>query len=271
VAVTELNGRYKRTLKAGSHLLDNFEHVHAVLDLRAHQRDKEGVRLLSSEGLEVATDVSVTFRITTGGAPVTQKEPYPYDEAAVRNLAYEQTNLPGSRVGTWEGIALSKVTDILRQTVVNFPLDDLLEEPQPDMGAHLMVRRHVEYEAGNFLEKHGIDLQSVRLGHFGFYDDVTSQYIAYWRTFLESKLDEEETFDLEKIEAARDKAKTKIAKEIIDAKKLAKEQGHDGIDNAVVADESIEALKSVALQSQMEEAALDALLSKLQEIQDKLR
>jgi hypothetical protein len=264
VAVTEHNGRYYRTLDAGSHLLDNFEHIHAVIDLRAQHREKQGVRLQSREGLEVIANVGVTFRISTGGSSVTQRQPYPYDPAAVRTLAYAQTNLPKDRVGNWEGIALSKVADILRQTVMDFPLDDLLEEPSTEMGAHLMIRDHVEHQAREILRGQRIDLLRVRLGHFGFSDDVTSQHIAHWRTFLDSETDLEEMFALDETEKARAKAKTKMAKEIVEGMKRAKQQGHEGMANVVVALNSIEALESVALQSQTEATLPNEMLSQLQ-------
>ena len=269
-AVTEHNGRYYRTLDAGSHLLDNFEHIHAVLDLRAQHREKEGVRLQSREGLEVTATVSVTFRISTGGSTVTQQQPYPYDLAAVRTLAYAQTNLPKDRVGNWEGITLSKVADILRQTVMDFPLDDLLEEPSTEMGAHLIIRAYVEHQAREILRGQRIDLLRVRLGHFGFSADVTSQHIAYWRTFLDSEAEHEEMFALDETEKARAKAETKMAKEIVDGMKRAKQQGHEGMTSAVVALNSIEALESVALQSQTEATLPSGMLSQLQLLHQQL-
>ena len=193
VAVTEHNGRFYRTHNAGTHLLDNFEHIHAVLDLRPQHRNKSDVRLQSREGLEVTSDVSVTFRISSGSRRATPDEPFPFDPVAVRKLAYSQINLPDNRVGSWESAALGMVIGMLRKTVMAFSLDELLKEPQTDIGAHLTIRREVERGAREILRGQGVDLQRVRIGSFGFPDDVVSQYIAHWSAFRDSEAESART------------------------------------------------------------------------------
>ena len=120
VAVTEHNGRYYRTLDAGSHILDSFEYVHAALDLRPQQRNKLDVHLQSREGLGVTTDVSVTFRISNGDAAVSPRQPYPFDPKSVRQLAYAESNMPKNHVANWEGSALGSVIGTLAKTVADF-------------------------------------------------------------------------------------------------------------------------------------------------------
>jgi hypothetical protein len=273
-AVTEHNGRYYRTLDAGRHLLDNFEHIHAVLDLRPQHRNNLEVKLQSREGLEVTTDVSVTFRISTGNSPVTPRRPFPYDPVAVRKLAYSQINLPGHRVGDWEGSALGTVTSILRKTVMAFSLDELLQDSQTEIGAHLTIRRQVEREARDKLRSQGIDLQRVRIGRFGFPDDVTSQHIAYWSTYWDNQAElaraDGEAIALEEMEVARAEAEIEMIKAIVGGIQQARQQGYGGTESVVVALRLIEALERLALQSQTDVSLPAQMLNQLQILHQQL-
>ncbi len=274
LAVTEHNGRFYRIIAAGSHLLDNFEHIHAVLDLRPQQRDKEDVRLQSKEGLEVTTAVSVTFRISTGGSPVTQNQPYPYDKDAVQKLAYSQVNLPGNKVGNWEGSALGTVIGILRKTVAAFSLDDLLQDAETELGAHLTIRSQVEREAREKLRQQGIELQRVRIGRFGFPDDVTRQHIAYWSAYWHSQAEmtraDGEALALEEMEIARAEAELEMIKAIVAGVQQARQQGYGGTESVVVALRLIETLERLAIQSQSDVAVPTQMLKQLQGLHQQL-
>jgi regulator of protease activity HflC (stomatin/prohibitin superfamily) len=273
-AVTEHNGRYYRTLNAGDRMLDNFEHIHAVLDLRPQHRNKLEVLLQSREGLEVTTDVSVTFRISTGNSPLTPQQPFPYDPIAVRKLAYSQVNLPENRVGDWEDSALGTVISILRKTVVAFSLDELLQDSQTERGAHFTIRRQVEREARDKLRNQGINLQRVRIGRFDFPDDVTSQHIAYWRTYWDSQAElakvDGEARALEEMEVARAEAEMETIKAIVDAVQQARQQGFGGTESVVVALRIIEALERLALQSQLDISLPDQMLNQLRILHQQL-
>lgn len=273
-AVTERNGRYYRTHNAGRRLLDNFEHIHTILDLRPQQRDKSDVWLQSREGLEVMTDVSVTFRISRGGAPATPDQPYPFDSLAARKLSYAQINLSDGRIGTWEDSALRTAIGILRKRVITFSLDELLEEPRTEIGAHLTISRQVQREAGEILLDQGIELERVRIGTFGFPDDVTHQHIAHWSAVLDSEAElanaDRKPFTVEEMEAAHAKAEMKMGKEIAEAMQRAKQQGHDGPESDVVALRLVAALERVALQSQTDVALTDQMLLQLQALQQEL-
>jgi len=274
VAVTEHNGRFYRTRNAGTHLLDNFEHIHAVLDLRPQHRNKPDVRLQSREGLEVTSDVSVTFRISSGSRRATPNEPFPFDPVAVRKLAYSQINLPGNHVGSWESAALGMVIGMLRKTVMAFSLDELLKEPQTDIGAHLTIRRQVEREAREILRSKGVDLQRVRIGSFGFPNDVISQHIAHWSAYRDSEAEstkmDGEAFAIEELEVARAEAEMEMFKEIVGAVQQARQQGYDGTESVFVALRLIEALERVALQSQSDVSLPDQMLHQLQALHQQL-
>ncbi len=273
-AVTEHNGRFYRTLSAGNHLLDNFEHIHAVLDLRPQHRSKADVRLQSREGLEVTTDVSVTFRISNGAFPVTPSQPYPFDPDIVRKLAYAQVDLPDNRTGGWESAALGTVTSLLRKLVMTFSLDELLEVPETELGAHLTIRHQVEREAREILLGQGVDLQRVRIGRFDFPADVTRQHIASWSTSWDSEAEKTRTDGdaraLVLKEVARAEAEMEMVEEVIGAIRQAREDGYGGMESIVVALRLIEALERVALQAQTDVSVPDKMLQQLQSLHQQL-
>ncbi len=274
VAVTEHNGRYYRIIDAGVHALDSFEYVHAVLDLRPQQRNNPEVRLQSREGLEVCTNVSVTFRIDTGGSPVSPRQPYPFDATAVRKLAYAQVNLPGNRVANWEGSALGVVAGILRKTVFAFSLDELLQDSETEIGTHLTIRQQVERKARTSLAEQGIDLIRVRIGRFRFPQDVTAQHIKYWSTYWEAQAEmagvEGEAIAMEELEIAKAEAEMDMIRAIVEGVNQAKQQGYQGTADAIVALRLVEVLEKLARQSQADVTLPNQMLPQIQALQQQL-
>ena len=274
VATTELNGRYFRTIVAGSHVLNSFEYVKAILDLRPQERNHFKVRLQSREGLEVTTDASVTFRISTGGAPATPRQPYPFDADAARKLAYAEINLPEDRVANWEGSALGTVVGILGKIVAAFSIDELLQDSQTEIGSHLTIRRQVEREARTKLSDQGIDLQRVRIGRFRFPEDVTSQHVESWSAFWDTQTEltrvDGEAVAIEEMEIARAEAEMEMIQAIVAGVQQAKQQGYGGTESVVVAMRLIEALEKLARQSQTDISLPDEMLPQLQSLHQQL-
>jgi hypothetical protein len=274
VAITELNGRYFRTIVGGSHILNSFEYVKAVLDLRPQERNNFKVRLQSREGLEVTTNASVTFRIGTGGAPATPRQPYPFDADAVRKLAYAEINLPEGRVANWEGSALGTVVGTLGKIVATFSIDELLQDSQTEIGSHLTIRRQVEREARAKLKDQGIDLQRVRIGRFRFPEDVTSQHLEYWSTYWDTQAElarvDGEAVAIEGMEIARAAAEMEMIQAIVAGVQQAKQQGYGGTESVVVALRLIEALEKLARQSQTDVSLPDEMLPQLQSLHQQL-
>ena len=274
VATTELNGRYFRTIVAGSHALNSFEYVKSILDLRPQERNNFKVRLQSGEGLEVITDASVTFRISSGGAPATPRQPYPFDAEAIRKLAYAEINLPEDRVSNWEGSALGTVVGILGKIVATFSLDELLQDTQTEIGSHLTIRRQVEREARAKLGDQGIELQRVRIGRFRFPEGVTSQHLEYWSTYWDTQAEltrvDGEAVAVEELEIARAEAEMEMIQAIVAGVQQAKQQGYDGAESVVVALRLIEALEKLARQSQTDVSLPDEMLPQLQLLHQQL-
>jgi len=162
----------------------------------------------------------------------------------------------------------------LRKTVMAFSLDELLQDSQTEIGAHLTIRQQVEREARAILREQGIELQRVRIGRFDFPDDVTSQHIAYWRTYWNSQAQaakvDGEAIALEEMEIARAEAEMEMIKAIVDGIQQAEQQGYSGAESVVVALRLIEALQSLALQSQADASVPDQMMRQLQLLHQQL-
>lgn len=274
-AVTEMNGRFYRVIGSGSHALDRFEYLHSLYDLRSQDRTDPEVELYSKEGLEFVTAVSVTFRIGAPELTASVQQPFPYDADTVRKLAYIQTNLPGGHISNWENTALGVVKAALAASVSSFSLNELLQDEQTEMGAHLTIRRNVEREARIRLREQGIELIRVRIGGFRFPEDVTDLHIQYWRTYWDNQarltLADGEAVALEDMDLARDEAEIELVKAVADGMEQARRQGYQGGVSVIVALRFVEALEKMALESKGEITLPEQLLPQLQYLQNQLQ
>lgn len=274
-AVTEMNGRFYRVIGSGSHALDRFEYLHSLYDLRSQDRTDPEVELYSKEGLEFVTAVSVTFRIGAPELTASVQQPFPYDADTVRKLAYIQTNLPGGHISNWENTALGVVKAALAASVSSFSLNELLQDEQTEMGAHLTIRRNVEREARIRLREQGIELIRVRIGGFRFPEDVTDLHIQYWRTYWDNQarltLADGEAVALEDMDLARDEAEIELVKAVADGMEQARRQGYQGGVSEIVALRFVEALEKMALESKGEITLPEQLLPQLQYLQNQLQ
>jgi len=274
-AVTEMNGRFYRVIGSGNHALDRFEYLHSLYDLRSQDRTDPEVELHSKEGLEFVTAVSVTFRIGAPELTASVQQPFPYDADTVRKLAYNQTNLPGGHISNWENTALGVVKAALAASVSSFSLNELLQDEQTEMGAHLTIRRNVEREARIRLREQGIELIRVRIGGFRFPEDVTDLHIQYWRTYWDNQarltLADGEAVALEDMDLARAEAEIELVKAVTDGMEQARRQGYQGGVSEIVALRFVEALEKMALESKGEITLPEQLLPQLQYLQNQLQ
>lgn len=275
VGVSEVNSRYSRILPAGTHGLDRFERVHAILDLRPQERTDPEVRLHSREGLEVAAYVGVTFRVSRGTAMVSEQQPFPFDPEAVRMLAYDESNLPGESESEWQDTAVAVVAAVLADTVGRYSLNQLLQDERTEVGAHLNIRRDVEREARQKLAKRGIELLLIRIGRFRFPDDVTAQYISQWRDMQERStrhnLIEREAIAFQAMETARAEAELELVRAMAASMANARRQGYSGPINDVMAVRFIQTLEQLARQSGLDVQLPDRLLPELHNLGQQLQ
>ena len=71
--------------------IQGFERLRDVVDLRDQLRKVDEVRAVTLDGVEIhARDAEMVFRVLGGGRPRNLRNPYPYDENAIRRLVYAQ-------------------------------------------------------------------------------------------------------------------------------------------------------------------------------------
>jgi regulator of protease activity HflC (stomatin/prohibitin superfamily) len=275
VAVTEINGRFYRVINSGKHALDRFEFIHSVLDLRPQDRTDPEVVLHSKEGLELVTNVSTTFKIDAPESTTSIQQPFPYDVETVRKLAYNEFNLPGGKISSWEDNALSTVKGALYASVSSFSLDQLLQDELTQIGTHLTIRNDVEREARIKLRDQGINLIRVRIGGFRFSDDITELRIKNWRTEWENQARliraEGKARAIEEMELAQADAEIDLVKAISEGIQQARQQGYQGDIQEIISLRFVEALERMAVESGSEVLLPEKLLPQLQNLHNQLQ
>lgn len=272
VAVTELNGRFYRTLGPGSHNLARFEYVRAVLDLRPQQRKQTDISVTTQDKMPLKADLSVVYRISTGGEPIRASNPYPYDREAVRKLAYTEVNTGGTQVRRWEGNALGTVVGQFRKAIGKLPLADL--HTSGDSEPYLTVRRATEQGAREALAAQGIDLVRVHVTRIDLDEELADQYMQFWRARMETQafleLANGRANVLEEIEVAQAEAELTMIQAIVEGVQRAQNEGRTARLNEIVAVRLVEALERLARQSQGEETLPEDLLPQLTSLQSRI-
>jgi hypothetical protein len=274
VAITELNGRFHRILPTGMHGLARFERVRTVLDLRSQEREQVGVSLVTRDGIELKTDVGVTFRILPGEEPSTKNRPFPFDREAVRRAAYTETVLIDGGISTWESVALSTVIDKLQQAVAGYRLDELIHPDHPPANPHIALRNEVEEQARPVARQSGIEIIQARLGRLEAPEPVTNQRIRYWQAFWEKERrisEAEGTAEaLAEVELARAQAESEMLQAIVEGINQAQLENQHAGTREIVALRLIEILEKLAHNSQQVSPLSADLLPQLRAINRQL-
>lgn len=274
VVVTELNGRFHRVLPPGIHALDRFEYILDVVDLREQKRFINDIHLATKEGIKMTADVSLTYRIHTGGEPPTKTNPYPYSAQAVRNAAYAATVTPDNQVSTWQNLPVSVASGRLNQIIGRYRLDEILYPASPASEPFLTIQNELERQVRAALHDVGIDLTSIHIERLETPEPVTNQYIEYWQAYWEGQRELSRAngaaLALEEMEIARAEAEVTMIQAIVEGVQRARREGGAGTMREVVSLRLIEALERMARQSQELHPLPARLLPKLNELQRRL-
>ncbi len=253
-AVTELNGRFYQVLKPGVHRLGRLERIYTLVDLRQQVRTLSDIPLTTKDGIDLKAEVTLTYRINTGGEPPTKARPFPFDPESARLAAYAETVLPDGGVSNWENtpgvIAKGQLTGI----IAGFRLDQILYPRSPGQEPMHTIRRNLERRVSGILINFGIELINITIGQLQLPDLVVKQYIAYWQADWNTQIDltkaDGEAFALEEIEIARAEAEFTMIRAIIEGVQRARQEGGTDQLQEVVALRLIEAIEKIAEDSQ---------------------
>lgn len=274
VAVTELWGQVYRVLPGGSHWLRRFEYVQAVLNLHEHAKHIEGVALVTRDGLELTADITIRYRLSQGSEMPTKAKPFPYDEAAVKTAAYDQTVIGAFTASNWEETPINVAKGTLKAIIARLRLDEILQPNDTATEPHLAISRQLERHTRLALLDKGIDLVSLQLGRFQFEETITNQYIEYWQTRWKIQADlslaDGQARALVEREIARAEAEVTMIQAIVEGVRRAQQEGHTGTVREIVAMRLIESLERVARRSQNLAPLPNSLLPRLNEMRQEL-
>jgi len=275
VMVTELNGRFQRILSAGKHTLARYEYIHAVLNLQPQRRTLDQFTAYSRDGIELRVGISIVYRVKMGSQSATRDNPYPYDETAVRAVAYLQTVVDEKgTLSTWDETPINMAKGTMISIMAGYRLDEIIfperagEEPYRTLRNELLRKLRVS------LDHLGIDLQGVSIHRLDLPEGVTEQYIDYWKSHWESQtllnmIDGRAT-ELEEMEIARAEAEITMIQAIQEGIQRARREGATTHMEEVVALRLVEALEMMARQSQQLSPLPSSLLPQLDNLRKQL-
>lgn len=266
-AVTERNGRFHRVLGPGKHTLIRFEYVHSLVDLRQQARTESEIPLVTRDGIDVAADIHLTYRIDTGGEPATPTTPFPFRETAVRAAAYAQTLSPNGEEATWDTLPGRLARATLTGIFARYRLDDILHLSGQSSEPYVTIQNDLKRQLLPKLEEKGIELVDVLINRISFPDAVTAQYIQHWQAHWETRARinraDGQAAALEETERARAEAEMTMVEAIMEGMARARREGHRGAMSEVVALRLIETLEQMARRSQQTTSLPPHLLPQL--------
>jgi hypothetical protein len=274
VAVTETNGRFRRILGPGGHLLGRFETIYAVLDLRQQARAIDELALTTKDGIEIKVGVSISYRVSTGGEPATRAKPFPYDEEAVRLAAYAETVMADDETSNWEAIPAEIVKQKLTKIIAKYYLNDLLYPRSPSLDPRLTIHTELERLVRAALRDVGIELVNLHIGRLELPQPIFEQYIEYWQTHWETQTQlteaDGQAYSLEEVEVARAEAEVTMIRAIVEGLQRARLEGNADAMPELIALRLIEALEKVAEKSQESHPLPTSLLPELTAMREQL-
>lgn len=252
VAVTEINGRFNRVLNSGNHVLQRFEFIHKIIDLRPQERSAKDVKLKTKDGFFVTADIGATYRVL-GKEPPSPERPFPYDDGIVYGLAYDETNMGTGKVNDWTAIPFREIQGTAIGITSKLTLTDLVKLPENnELDPYLTVR--LEHQARNKLIGKNIDLLLAWVNSVKLPEGVSEQYMELWRVDEEAQtkviLADGEAAALQELEIARAEAEFATIQVIVEGINNANLAGYPNAINQIAALRLIEAMEKLAVQSQ---------------------
>jgi regulator of protease activity HflC (stomatin/prohibitin superfamily) len=274
VLVTELHGRFNRILGPGRHVLSRFEVPRTLLDLRPHEREADNIKMMTSDGIEISTSLTITFQILRGDEKPTRGNPFPYDEKAVREAAYTETNQPDGSVALWDSLPMLITGAQLRAIVAEDRLDDLIVSESNGIDVHHRLQMEMERRAKAIMRNYGVLIRGTRLGALELPEEVENQRKKFWQVHWNSRqILQKADGDAEVLqshEIARAEAEAIMLQAIAEGLQRSQRAGRVVSSREVVALRLIESLEAMAKSSERVLPLPDRLMSQLGSLRQQL-
>lgn len=272
--VTEHNGRFRRVLGPGVHALDRFEYVSGVADLRPQERKSDGATMTTSDGIELSVEVSVKFQIISGEEKPSKRQPYPYEDGAVRKAAYAVMNVGDGKLESWESLVLGFTLRKLRDIIAEVTLDDIVFSNEPGIHVHQRLEAETRRRTQPVAREYGVEVTETRLGRLELPASVNDQHIEYWRSYWDGqrmiRAAEGKAKEIEDSEAARAEAEAIMIQAIAEGLQRVQRTGKDVKSKEIIALRFIEAMESLAHQSEQVLPLPQRLLPTLSDLRQQL-
>jgi regulator of protease activity HflC (stomatin/prohibitin superfamily) len=266
VAVTEVNGRFYRLLPSGSHKIGRFEYIHTLVDLRTQERHITEIPLVTRDGIDISADVTLSFRIDTGGPVPTREDPFPYDPEAVRQAAYTAIVRGDGVVNSWQDMPGNISRGILTALIAKYRLDELIQ-PGGRSDPYTTLNQELRRGLRNPLADVGVELLDAHIGHLQLPETASKQYIDRWSAELDTRIRltmaEGGANSLAELEIARAEAEWIMFQAIMESLNNARREGSGGAMREMIALRMVEALERMAHQSGSLQPLPDHLLPQL--------
>ncbi len=255
VVVTEINDSLCRILPGGKHWLYPFEYVHTILDLRPQERAAKDVAVRTKDGIPLTATFNIRYQIKRGQQQPTRQNPYPYDEEAVRFLAYKITvQDDAGNAGNWEKMPLGLTTKMLIIAISKYQVNEIVHPDGREDEPYLTLSKQVWQSAKAALDKNGIELLDVNIHAIELPDAIKQPYIDYWQMQSDLQIQMSQADNaataLEAEEKARAEAEVTMIQAILEGIRRARRSGATTNIGEVVALRLVEALEQMAYTSQ---------------------
>jgi regulator of protease activity HflC (stomatin/prohibitin superfamily) len=274
-AITEMNGRYHRILSAGKHILQPYEYVHMVLDLRAQERREENVPLRSRDNITLTANFNIKYRLQRGSEDPTKERPFPVDLPSIHKAAYILTVFDNQTTSNWTGRPLTVVRSQIQASVAQYRLDEILHPTSTGSEPFTTLHKEIFDKAKATLSRDGIELQELILEKIALPPEIQEQYIQSWQAQWQARANlhraEGQAAYIEEIEVAQAEAEVAMMQAILEGIQRARRSGATTRTSEIVALRLVESLEKMAAQSQRAPRPLQSQLTALhQEISNDL-
>ncbi len=184
--VLQQGGRLSRIVGKGLHLLEPFENIYEMVDLRP-RRGVGAVGGMTKEGLPVEWEYEIWYQIDDGNQKASVYDsgtPYPFLDSAVFSAV----------TGKW----IKKVKDVdpmnwetrtvggllgggIRAILAERPLDELIGITADKVAIREFIRRKLEPGLHANARNLGVKILRFNLHNLSVKDEVTSQWIKTWQ------------------------------------------------------------------------------------------
>ena len=234
----------------------------------------ENVKMMTSDGIELTTSLTVTFQILRGDEKPTRDNPFPYDEDAVRIAAYTETNQPDGSVGLWDSLAILITAGQLRAIVAEDSLDEIIVAESNGIHVHRRLQMEMERRAKAIMLGYGVIIRGTRLGALELPEVVENQrkkfWQAHWNKLQILKKADGDAEVLQSHENAKAEAEAIMLRAIAEGLQRSQQAGRKVSSREVVALRLIESLEAMAKSSEQIVPLPDRLIPELGSLRQQL-